>query len=93
MNMSKQSRHKTLLVWVVPLDEFLMWAVTIGAPTGLHQLLMLYSLKDQCSPPSVTTPESPSSTWRHLCRVPLGQPSPAPIPGGWTPAVRGLWSR
>lgn len=24
MNMSKQSRHKTLLVWVVPLDEFLV---------------------------------------------------------------------
>lgn len=34
MNMSKQSRHKTLLVWVVPLGEFSVWAVTIGAPLG-----------------------------------------------------------
>ena len=34
MNMSKQSRHKTLLVWVVPLGEFSVWAVTTGAPLG-----------------------------------------------------------
>ena len=60
--MSKQSRHKTSLVQVVPLGEFLMWAVTISAPAGLQQLPALYSLKNQLSPPSVTTPESPSST-------------------------------
>lgn len=70
MNMSKQSRHKTLLVWVVPLDEFLMWAVAISAPLGSTSSSCSTASKTSAAPPSVTTPESPSSTWRHLCRAP-----------------------
>lgn len=57
------SRHKTLLVQVVLLGEFLMSAVTISAPVRARQPPELCSLKDQHSPPSVTIPESQSSTW------------------------------
>lgn len=58
-----KSRHKTLLAQVVLQGEFLMSAVTVGAPAGLRQLPALHSLQDQHSPPSVATPESQSSTW------------------------------
>lgn len=58
-----ESRHKTLLVQVVPPGKFWMSAVTVGAPTAFHQPPAFYSPKDQLSPASVTTPESQSSTW------------------------------
>lgn len=45
------------------MDEFLVSAVTVSAPAGLHQRPVLYSLEDQLSPTLVTTPESQSSTW------------------------------